>query len=58
MSSLSFNNQSDSFSSDLNGFKKSQAHYQKNNRIIKVKCRKDKCLSSYHQTENSESTDH
>ena len=29
MSSLSFNNQSDSFSSDLNGFKKSQAHYQK-----------------------------
>ena len=44
MSSCSFNNQSDSFSSDLNGFKRSQAHYQKNNRIIEVKCRKDKSL--------------
>ena len=57
--SRSFNNQSDSFSSDVNGFKKSQAHYttKKINELSKLNVEKTSVFS-YHQTENSESTDH
>lgn len=43
MPSRSFSNQSDSFSSDLHGFKKSITHTHKNNNI-EVKCTKYKCL--------------
>lgn len=57
MSSSSFNNQSDSFSSYLNGLKKLQAHYQKITELSKWNVEKTSVFS-YHKTENSESTDH